>query len=62
MASVELPVPGSRSDGEDGGGSGEGVVLPRGASSLGGARCRGEALFHPIRQPDIQLQRGKAWI
>ena len=55
-----MPVPGSGADGEDGGTGGEGVVLPCGGSSLGRGRCRGKALYHPIRQPDIQLQQKKA--
>jgi hypothetical protein len=46
LAAVEVPVPGGRADGEEGGAGGEGIVLPRGARSLGRARCRGEALHH----------------
>jgi hypothetical protein len=57
LAAVEVPVPGRRTDGEDGGAGGQGVVLPRGASSLGRARGRGKALHHPVRQPNIQLKR-----
>jgi hypothetical protein len=47
-----LVVPGGRTEGEDGGTDGEGVVLQgRG----GGARCRSRALYHPIRQPCHQI-------
>lgn len=58
IASVEVPVPGNRSDSESGGAGREGVVLPGGGSSLGrGARRRGRALYHPIRQPSVQLRQ-----
>ena len=58
IASVEMPVPGNRSDSENAGAGWEGVVLPGRASSLGrGARRRGRALYHPMRQPSIQLKQ-----
>lgn len=49
-ASVEVHVPCDGADREDGGASGEGVVLPGRASSLGGGGGGGGALYHPIRQ------------
>lgn len=54
VASVQVEVPCDGADREDGGASGEGVVLPGRASSLGGGGGGG-ALYHPIRQ---QLYQG----
>lgn len=48
-ATVQVEVPCDGTDGEDGGASGEGVVLPGRASSLGSGGGGG-ALYHPIRQ------------
>lgn len=59
IASVEVPVPGSRADGEDGGAGGEGVVLPRGASTLGRGRCRDEALSSPNASARHSIAAGK---
>jgi hypothetical protein len=51
-AAKHLPVPGGRAERKHGGANGEGVVLQRSGCS---ARCRGRALYHPIRQPCYQL-------
>ena len=50
VASVQVEVPCDGADREDGGASGEGVVLPGRASSLGSGGGGGGALYHPIRQ------------
>lgn len=49
-ATVEVKVPRDGADREGSGASGEGVVLPRRASTLGGGGGGGGALYHPIRQ------------
>lgn len=53
--SVEVEVPCDGTDREDGGASGESIVLPGRASSLGRGSGGGGALYHPIRQ---QLHQG----
>jgi hypothetical protein len=51
-ASVEVPVPGRRADGEERGSGGQGVVPPGRGGAVGRGACRGEALYHALGQPD----------
>lgn len=58
VASVEVPVPGSRADGEESRSGGQGVVLPGRGGAVGGGPCRGEALYHALGQPDDSMEAG----
>lgn len=52
-----MAVPGNGADGENRGAGWKGVVLPGRGRTLGrGARRRGGALYHPMRQPLIQCR------